>query len=868
MAISKTKAIEAAQKLVSQNKLKEAIAEYQKIHREDPKDVNVLNTLGDLCTRLNNTAGALDYYNKLADLYVSDGFLVRGIAMCKKISKLDPANTAALERLADLYTMQGLMSEARAQYLQLAEVLLKANQGAKAMATLEKVLDLDPTNVKIQQRLADLYERHGQGKEAANIYRRLADHLLQDNKAAESLKWLEKAAHLAPDDAEVLLATARAQQRSGHAQQSLRTLEKIPNLEQNPEALELLLSARLGTGDTRGADQLAEKLFAADPTKYSGLLQLARHAAKEQDGARALTLLERIAEPALAHEPVHLLEAIREVVAVLPDSAEALELLVRAARKAGSQSTLLEALNRQAQAAAAAEDYTRAKHLYDELVSLEPENPGFTQQLNRMREKLGEPAVATEAAQAEAAPVEAAAVAEVVLDEETQAYVNSTLTDIDLFSSYGMADKAIELARQLISRVPGHLVAHERLLDFYVGSGNDQGVVDIAARLKAFYRQAGNEARAEEVAKLAHGYAEKLGKAVPAEAPAEVAAATPAAAAAPAETGLHEVDLSAEWAAATAAEETAAAPAEVLEAPAAAFNAAEAGEEINFYLAQGLHDQAREAVARYEQSFPGEPAVAELRARVEAAMAPAEAAPVEPIPVLPIPAEPVPAAAAAGEGETFEVTLEAQPKEAAAAGAPMGATDFFADLAGELDAALAPVAPPAAGKKAGAPPPAPKVPAAPAAGGEPSVGVLAEVFEEFKGEMGEVEEVEDVETHYNLGIAYKEMGLLDEAISEFQKVTKTAEKTKSYSHLFQCCTLLGLCFMDKGLPLIAVRWYERALKAPGLDEEGALALRYDMGVAHEQAGNRKAALDCFMEVYGANVDYRNVGERIRELQGA
>lgn len=870
MAIGKTKAIEAAQKLVSQNKLKEAIAEYQKIHREDPKDVNVLNTLGDLYTRLNNTAGALDYYNKLADLYVSDGFLVRGIAMCKKISKLDPANTAALERLADLYTMQGLMSEARAQYLQLADVLLKGNQGAKAMATLEKVLDLDPTNVKIQQRLADLYERHGQGKEAANIYRRLADHLLQDNKAAESLKWLEKAAALAPDDVEVLLATARAQQRSGHTQQSLHTLEKIPNLEQNPEALELLLTARLGTGDTRGADQLAEKLFAADPSKYSGLLQLARHAAKRQDGARALTLLERIAEPALAHEPVHLLEAIREVVAVLPDSAEALELLVRAARKAGSQSTLMEALNRQAQAAAAAEDYARAKHLYDELVSLEPENPGFTQQLNRMREKLGEPAVATEAAQAEAAPVEAAA-AEVVLDEETQAYVNSTLTDIDLFSSYGMSDKAIELARQLISRVPGHLVAHERLLDFYVGSGNAQGVVDIAARLKTFYRQAGNEARAEEVAKLAHGYAEKLGKAVPAEAPAGVAAATPAAAAAPAETGLHEVDLSAEWAAATAAEETAAAPAEILEAPAAAFNAAEASEEINFYLNQGLNEQAREAVARYEQSFPGEPALAELRARVEAAMAPVEAAPIEVAPAEAAPVEPIPAepaAAAAGEGETFEVTLEAQPKEAAAAGAPMGATDFFADLAGELDAALATTAPPTAKKKAAAPPPPPKAPAAPAAAGEPPVGVLAEVFEEFKGEMGDVEEVEDVETHYNLGIAYKEMGLLDEAISEFQKVSKTAEKTKSYSHLFQCCTLLGLCFMDKGLPKIAVRWYERALKAPGLDEEGALALRYDMGVAHEQAGNRKAALDCFMEVYGANVDYRNVSERIRELQGA
>jgi tetratricopeptide (TPR) repeat protein len=146
--------------------------------------------------------------------------------------------------------------------------------------------------------------------------------------------------------------------------------------------------------------------------------------------------------------------------------------------------------------------------------------------------------------------------------------------------------------------------------------------------------------------------------------------------------------------------------------------------------------------------------------------------------------------------------------------------------------------------------------------------VLAEVFAEFKKEMGAVEEIEDVESHYNLGIAYKEMGLLDEAISEFQKVSKAAEQQKAYLQLFQACTLLGLCFVDKGLPQIAVRWYDRALKAPGVDEEGALALRYDMGVAHEQAGDRKAALDCFMEVYGVNVDYRDVSDRIRELQGA
>ena len=142
MAFNKTKALEKAQKLVSQGKLKEAIAEYQKIHEKDPKDQTTLNTLGDLNVRIKNVPGALSYYTKLADVYINGGFLVRGIAMYKKINKLDPKNSKALERLAELYTMQGLMTEARSHYLKLGESLLKDGQSEKALSVMQKLLDL------------------------------------------------------------------------------------------------------------------------------------------------------------------------------------------------------------------------------------------------------------------------------------------------------------------------------------------------------------------------------------------------------------------------------------------------------------------------------------------------------------------------------------------------------------------------------------------------------------------------------------------------------------------------------------------------------------------------------------------------------
>ena len=144
---------------------------------------------------------------------------------------------------------------------------------------------------------------------------------------------------------------------------------------------------------------------------------------------------------------------------------------------------------------------------------------------------------------------------------------------------------------------------------------------------------------------------------------------------------------------------------------------------------------------------------------------------------------------------------------------------------------------------------------------------MSEVYQEFRDELGELgEEDEDLETHYNLGIAYREMDLLDEAIGEFQKVAKAVQKGKPFRYAMNCSTLLALSFRDKGEPKIASLWYKQALDVPGLDQEAILALRYDLGVSLEMAGEYGDALDCFRQVYAANIDYRDVSDRIATLQ--
>jgi tetratricopeptide (TPR) repeat protein len=128
---------------------------------------------------------------------------------------------------------------------------------------------------------------------------------------------------------------------------------------------------------------------------------------------------------------------------------------------------------------------------------------------------------------------------------------------------------------------------------------------------------------------------------------------------------------------------------------------------------------------------------------------------------------------------------------------------------------------------------------------------LADIFKEFKKGVDKQLGQEDYDTRYNLGIAYKEMGLIDEA-----------------NRLLECSSMLGICFMEKGMPKLAIKWFEKGLKAPGRRDEEYQGLRYDLATAHEAAGDLDAALGLFTELYGQDANFRDVAAKLRELRGA
>src|SRR5271169_1270703 len=109
---NKQKVLSSAERFVQQGKLQNAITEYEKVLKSDPKDLTVMNTVGDLYSRLGNTDRAMECFKSVGDAYATQGFTVKAIAMYKKLSKLRSTLEAVL-RLAELYTQQDLFNDAR-----------------------------------------------------------------------------------------------------------------------------------------------------------------------------------------------------------------------------------------------------------------------------------------------------------------------------------------------------------------------------------------------------------------------------------------------------------------------------------------------------------------------------------------------------------------------------------------------------------------------------------------------------------------------------------------------------------------------------------------------------------------------------------
>jgi pilus assembly protein FimV len=1036
---NKQKVLSAAEKYVQQGKLQNAIAEYEKILKADPKDLTVLNTVGDLYSRNGEVDKATECFKSVGDAYAAQGFTVKGIAMYKKIGKLKPSLESVL-KLAELYTQQGLFNDARAQYLQVAEEFLRAGELEQSVRIFQKILEMDPENVAMRVRLAEVYIRLGKKTDAWQIFSAAAETLRNRGSRSGAEEILQRMLTLDPGNSYALLLRARNALESGDAASAIPLFQKVNDLDNHSDGLRDLLKAYLQTGRVAEAGGLASKLLSLHndvEAMFAYIDALVQNGGQEE----AVQVIDEHSDRLLADNSAKVLETLRGVIGPLGSSPAALEKLLELFQKAGDQSHLSEVNELLAHACVQAGELARARDLYQGLAEQEPQNPMHMQNYQQVVGMMGgstgarlltveEGIVLVEELEATAPPVDQ------TYSPEVANALRAALTDTELFVSYNMPDKALGPLMAVLPIAPTDVRLNQRLAALYTRSERFDDAAACCRTLATVYSQAGLSEESSRYEDLAQRCEERAA-AAPMRAPAlaatdateipmapwplapaesmsesavqeesESAAADPARSAEfpgmASASATNEIDLSDEWegalstdtpevhaAADHGVDETPVAPS-VEEISVESSDAiAETIEEIRFYLEHSMVDQARAAFAKLQSQTADYEQLAAIQAEIDAASTPAaiESEPAEePSEAISIEAEtpavevaetetgpapePEPASplnkmvadldSSLGEGflpQTVSHEIEHDQEIAAHAAtepalvshlefmsgpklsvpktnekeADSGVLgEFVADLENALgDGFLqeTPVASPehpeaapalhpaahaerepaaaqselhmaasAVSGSASAPHtsvPAPPIAAPPAAAVKPAAGAstfrasvrpangaaaakpdlaasvdLADMFGEIRHELEEEVSTaeEDPETHYNLGVAFREMGLLDEAIGELQKVCQAIDHGHPFPQVMQTYTWLAQCFLDKGVPEAAIRWYEKALKLPSLDQETRTALHYELAASYETAKDRNTALQHFMEVYGSNIDYRDVGERIKALK--
>jgi pilus assembly protein FimV len=1039
---NKQKVLSAAEKYVQQGKLQNAISEYEKILKADPKDLTVLNTVGDLYARIGEADKATECFKNVGDAYAAQGFTVKGIAMYKKIAKLKPSLESVL-KLAELYTQQGLFNDARAQYLQVAEEFLRAGELEQSVRIFQKILEMDPENVAMRVRLAEVYIRLGKKTEAWQIFSAAAESLRSRGSRSGAEEILQRMLTLDPGNSYALLLRGRNALEAGDAAAAIPFFEKIADIDNHPDGLRDLLKAYLQTGRVADAGTLATKLLSTQndvDAMFAYIDALAQNGGHEE----ALQVIDEHADRLLVDNSAKVLEMLRAIIGHVSGDVPALEKLVELFHKAGDQSHINEVNELLAHACVQSGDLAKAKDLYQTLAEQEPQNPMHMQNYQQVVGMMGgstgsklltveEGIVLVEELETTAPPVDQS------YSPEVGTALRSALTDAELFISYNMPDKALGPLMAVLPIAPNDVRLNQRLAALHTRAERFTDAAICCRTLQTVYGQAGLAEEACRYGDLAQRCEERAASAPAVYAtPVEADAPLPPWPAAPSPDGLHfasaagsqaqsepeveivdeqaakEIDLSEEWDGALSEPAASTEPAiedftnEAEVEPAVDEISAESTdavtetiEEIRFYLEHSMVDQARAAFVKLQSQTADYEQLAAIHAEIDAATGTSEPEVAEVEISEPTP-EPVSAEPAIEVAEIPEAAPEPEPEPEPAGHSPLnqmvaeldsslgdgflpetvphheiehdeqpvahagtdpalvGHLEFMAgpkltpkpaparepaptpetqdgvlgEFVADLEESLgddflreAPVSEPdqvgmpaAAVPSPAAPAPArhmaasavagpssaPQIPAPatpvvapplvaasaaavatpeqptfrtsvrPVPSASPTVGKaehaasvdLADMFGEIRHELEEEVSTseEDPETHYNLGVAFREMGLLDEAIGELQKVCQAVDRGNPFPQVMQTYTWLAQCFLDKGVPEAAIRWYEKALKLPNLDEETRVALHYELASSYETAGDKASALRYFMEVYGSNIDYRDVGERIKALK--
>ncbi|SEA65795.1 Tetratricopeptide repeat-containing protein [Desulfuromusa kysingii] len=685
MATNKDKLLESAQKNLKKKQVAKAIKDYAKIVELDPADVRSRQKLAELYVRTNKNTEAYEQYESIAKYFSSNGFYLKAIAIYKQMQRLDPSQVALFNRLAELNEKQGLLGNAMTEYRNLVDHYGRNGMIADEIKTLEKMRDLDLNNLNVRVKLAEVYANNDRKDEGYSELDSVLEILSERGDFDKILKLYKMFLPLYPKNNKLQMGLALAFYEKGDYGRGVQILENL--LKEKPSDPDLLRLLGRGYSDLKKwakSCEIYQQLLSMDPTDLDTRESLIQCEIDRKHFDIALTELEDWKDTFFKADRLDRLKDFYEILkGELADNRVVLQTLDSIYELTGEGDKLLDIISEQPDEP---EEMIIEETLSDSLLGSAEEDISLTDDVFELSAET---------------------------DDLTFDIVEDEAVDLQLESA-------------LDSSFTGEVADSDAVIELNIDDNIDL-----------------NQPQNDDV-DFSFDMAEE-----------ESETSTP----------VVEHNLQADL------------------------------EEAEFYLQQGLYVEAEklcQAILKYE------PESAECRQKLEEI-----------------------------EG-LLHREQEPSSGEPVAAATDLGA-ESFSDI--DFNAGLDSLIPDEATEK--------KI---------------------FKTDVDEQIAADDLESHYNLGIAYREMGLLDDAISEFEKAGIEP------SRYVDCQTLKGLSYSDKGDYENAELMFQQALDFAHLEAIQKLNLGYELGLLYERAERSNDALISYKNVFSQDSNYRDVRDKISILK--
>lgn len=696
----RSKILELAEKYVKKGKLQEAIAEYQKLITETTQDFNIRSVIGDLYLKSGQKGKAINEFKKIADFYEKSGLYNQSLAIYKKINRLDPDDIEIAIKLADLYSNQGFFSEARAKYLNIVDDLKNNGRTKEAISIYEKILNLDKEDFETKLSLAELYSKEGLIDKAVEEFNEVAEFKIRNKDLKRAKEILSQAKILKEDDLKTLANLIEILRRENKKEKAFDLIYDILKRDENNLiALSLLGNLYFEEQNFKKAEEIFGKIVSLSPKDVEARVKLGRTHIQEGKLDEAFENYEPLVDSLLRKQKEE--KAIGLLGLILATKKAHIPALEKLASiyKSNNQIRNFEIAYR------VILEECRRKNLKEkslsilrEIISICPLNEEFYAEYRKLRKELGiseEKGILGEPS---------------IFTDEAKKIIEENLAKADLYADQGLIKNARRILEDLRIKFPDEPLVEQKIV----------ALNQISPKVKE-----------EEIPQQVRKVSEK-------------------------ETQLFGKDL-------------------IREKREVRSLVSEEGREEKLTAADIFAETDIIPEASYEEEGKR---YYDLKDKIDE------------------------------ELEIIRAICHKQLK---------GDTTVM-----EKE--------------------------------------LSEIISEFRMEVEEKIDKEDYESRFNLGIAYLEQGLIEEAIQEFKLASQDRERA------VDCYSVISACFRRKKDFKQAVKWLEEALN---LSEKGSnqfFGLKYELASVYEEMKEWKEALMLYSEIKKWSPEYLDVGDKIEKLE--